>query len=356
MEKVLESRKDNNLIFKFIFLLTILLLIGTVCITFGSVKIDVDVTYKSLINCLFNKEIFQPTWDINIENIIYKIRLPRILLSIISGGALALVGVLMQTLTRNSLADPYILGISAGASSGATIAIVLGAFSFLGSTQLATAFGAFLGALLSSYLVFYISGVTKIYSKTKLILTGVAVCSIFAAITTFVITYAKNDSLVKNAVFWSVGSLSGANYNQVKIALVILIIIMNISMVLTRDLDAMLLGESAAKNIGINTKLVIRFIMLASTLLTGTIVAFTGVIGFVGLIVPHIARSFVGSSHKKLIPFSVLIGGILLIITDTIARTVLSPEEIPIGVITAFLGGPFFLLLIRKNSYQFGGK
>lgn len=356
MENVLECKKYKNTVFKFIFLSLVLLIIGIICITFGSVQIDVDITYKSLINCLLNKEVFTPTWDVNIENIIYKIRLPRILLSIISGGALALVGVLMQTLTRNSLADPYILGISAGASSGATIAIVLGAFSFLGSTQLSTAFGAFLGALIASYLVFHISGVTKVYSKTKLILTGVAICSIFGSITTFVITYAKNDSLVKNAVFWSIGSLSGSNYNQVKLSLIALILIMIISMFLNRDLDAMLLGESVAKNIGINTKLIIRFIMLASTLLTGTIVAFTGVIGFVGLIVPHIARSLVGSSHKKLIPFSVLIGGILLIITDTMARTLLSPEEIPIGVITAFLGGPFFLLLISKNSYQFGGK
>ncbi len=354
MDNTAILKRKNNHTLKFVLLIIALTILTIVCITFGSVNIDVDVTFKSLINNLFNKEIFPQTWDNNVDNIVFKLRLPRLFLSIITGGSLALVGILMQTLTRNSLADPYILGISSGASSGATISIVLGTFSFLG--HLGIAFGAFLGAILSSIMVFQISGVTKIYSKTRLILTGVAVSAIFTAITTFVITYAKNDSLVKNAVFWSVGSLSGANYNQVKVALVIMIITAITSMLICRDLDAMLLGESVAKNIGINTKLVIRYILIASTLLTGTVVAFTGVIGFVGLIVPHIGRHLVGSSHKKLIPFGIVIGGIFMVITDTIARTVLSPQEVPIGVITAFLGGPFFLYLMHKNTYSFGGK
>ncbi len=260
----------------------------------------------------------------------------------------------MQTLTRNSLADPYILGISSGASAGATLSIVLGILSSFG--HLGIALGAFLGSLIASIMVFKISGVSKVYSKTKLILTGVAVSSIFTAVTNFIITFAKNDSLVKSAVFWTIGSLAGANYNQVKFSLVIMVITSILSMLLYKDLDAMLLGEAVAKNIGINTKFIIRFIMIASTLLTGTIVAFTGVIGFVGLIVPHIARQMVGSSHKKLIPFGIVIGSILMVITDTIARTVLSPQEVPIGVITAFLGGPFFLYLMQKSTYRFGGK
>lgn len=345
--------KYNNAI-KFILLILVLLALTTLCITFGSVNIDVDITFKSLVNNLLSKEVFARTWDSNIDSIVFKLRLPRLFLAIIGGGALALVGILMQTLTRNSLADPYILGISSGASAGATLSIVIGAFSFLGN--LGIAFGAFLGAVLSSIMVFQISGVTRVYSKTRLILTGVAVSSIFTAITTFIITYAKNDSLVKNAVFWTVGSLSGANYNQVKVALIVTSITVVTSMLIHRDLDAMLLGEAVARNIGINTKLIIRYIMIASTLLTGTIVAFTGIIGFVGLLVPHIARNMVGSSHKRLIPFGIVIGAILMVITDTVARTILSPQEVPIGVITAFLGGPFFLYLMHKNTYNFGGK
>ncbi|EHN15018.1 FecCD family ABC transporter permease [Clostridium sporogenes] len=344
----------NNCTLKFILLIIVLFVITTVCITFGSVKIDVDVTFKSLINNILNKEIFAKDWPNNIDNIVFKLRLPRLLLAIVSGGALALVGILMQTLTRNSLADPYILGISSGASAGATLSIVLGILSSFG--HLGIALGAFLGSLIASIMVFKISGVSKVYSKTKLILTGVAVSSIFTAVTNFIITFAKNDSLVKSAVFWTIGSLAGANYNQVKFSLVIMVITSILSMLLYKDLDAMLLGEAVAKNIGINTKFIIRFIMIASTLLTGTIVAFTGVIGFVGLIVPHIARQMVGSSHKKLIPFGIVIGSILMVITDTIARTVLSPQEVPIGVITAFLGGPFFLYLMQKSTYRFGGK
>ncbi|AJE10767.1 iron ABC transporter permease [Clostridium botulinum] len=344
----------NNCTLKFILLIIVLFIITTVCITFGSVKIDVGVTFKSLINNILNKEIFAKDWPNNIDNIVFKLRLPRLLLAIVSGGALALVGILMQTLTRNSLADPYILGISSGASAGATLSIVLGVLSSFG--HFGIALGAFLGAMIASIMVFKISGVSKVYSKTKLILTGVAVSSIFTAVTNFIITFAKNDSLVKSAVFWTIGSLAGANYNQVKFSLVIMVITAILSMLLYKDLDAMLLGEAVAKNIGINTKFIIRFIMIASTLLTGTIVAFTGVIGFVGLIVPHIARQMVGSSHKKLIPFGIVIGSILMVITDTIARTILSPQEVPIGVITAFLGGPFFLYLMQKSTYRFGGK
>ncbi|RXM75243.1 iron ABC transporter permease [Clostridium tetani] len=344
----------NNHSLKFILLIIALFIITTVCITLGSVSIDVDVTFKSLINNILNKELFLKTWDNNIDNIVFKLRLPRLLLAIVSGGSLALVGILMQTLTRNSLADPYILGISSGASAGATLSIVLGILASFG--HLGVALGAFLGSMIASILVFKLSGINKAYSKTKLILTGVAVSCIFTAITNFVITFAKDDSLVKSAVFWTIGSLAGANYNQVKFALVIMVITTIISMLLYKDLDAMLLGEAMAKNIGINTKFIIRFIMFASTILTGTIVAFTGVIGFVGLIVPHVARQIVGSSHKKLIPFGIVIGSILLVVTDTIARTILSPQEVPIGVITAFLGGPFFLYLMHKSTYKFGGK
>ncbi|MDU4597606.1 MAG: iron chelate uptake ABC transporter family permease subunit, partial [Clostridium sporogenes] len=166
----------NNCTLKFILLIIVLFVITTVCITFGSVKIDVDVTFKSLINNILNKEIFAKDWPNNIDNIVFKLRLPRLLLAIVSGGALALVGILMQTLTRNSLADPYILGISSGASAGATLSIVLGILSSFG--HLGIALGAFLGSLIASIMVFKISGVSKVYSKTKLILTGVAVSSI----------------------------------------------------------------------------------------------------------------------------------------------------------------------------------
>ena len=334
-------------------LILILVLVSIICITLGSVKIDTNIIFKAFTNKLFGREIYQKTWENNLESIIFNLRLPRIFLAIISGSVLSFVGVLMQTLTRNSLSDPYILGISSGASTGATISIVLGLFSFLGSFGITV--GAFLGAMLSALMVFNISGVTKRYLKNRLILTGVAVSFIFTAITNFVIVYAKNDSLVKNAVFWSMGSLAGANYNQVKFSAVALIISFLLTTIFYKDLDALLLGEVMARNLGVNTKILIRYILVISTLLTGIIVAFTGVIGFVGLIVPHIARQFIGAKHKRLIPLSMIIGAILMVVTDTIARTVLSPEEIPIGIVTALLGAPFFLYLISLNNYDFGG-
>lgn len=344
------------LLSKLLVLAVVLFLMMIFSITLGSVSIDVATTYKSLINNVMEKAVFPVTWNLSVDSIIYELRLPRIILAAIGGASLAMAGVLMQTLTRNSLADPYILGISSGASAGATLSIVFGTFSFVGSANLATALGAFLGAGLTAFLVFSLSGVSKIFSKTKLVLTGVAVSSIFGAITTFIVTYAKNDSLVKNAIFWAAGSLSGANYNQIKIAMAVLVICFAGAMYFGRDLDVFILGETMAKNMGINTGLLVRFIMVSTTVLTGTMVSFMGVVGFVGLLIPHIGRFFTGSSHRSLIPVSMLLGAILMVFTDTVGRILISPQEIPLGVITALLGGPFFLFLLKNNSYSFGGK
>lgn len=347
--------KKQSLLSKLIVLAVILFLAVIFSVTQGSVKIDIDITYKSLINSIFGKNLFEVYWDSSIDSIIYELRLPRIILACISGASLALAGVLMQSLTRNSLADPYILGISSGASAGATLAIVFGGFSFLGS-NMTVVIGAFLGAAISSFLVFFLSDVSKSFSKTKLVLTGIAVSSIFGALTTLVVTYAKNDSLVKSAIFWVAGSLSGANYAQIKIALSIMLICMLIIIYIGRDLDLFILGENIARNMGIHIEKTVGIVFIISTILTGTIVSFIGVVGFVGLLVPHIARQFVGSSHRKVIPVSMLIGAILMVFTDTLGRTLISPQEIPLGVITALIGGPFFLFLLKQSSYNFGGK
>lgn len=347
---------QESLLPKLLVLAVVLFFMILFSITLGSVSIDIGDTYRSLVNNIFGKTIFEVTWDASVDSIIYELRLPRLLLAAIGGGALAMAGVLMQTLTRNALADPYILGISSGASAGATCSIVMGSFAFAGSSNIATALGAFLGASLTSVLVFGLSGSAKNFSKTKLVLTGVAISSIFGALTTLIVTYAKNDSLVKNAIFWAAGSLSGASYNQIKIALVVLLIIFAICMYYGRDLDVFILGETMAKNMGVNTQHVVYGILIGTTLLTGTMVAFMGVVGFVGLLIPHIGRLFVGSAHRRLIPMSMFLGAILMVFTDTVGRTLIAPQEIPLGVITALLGGPFFLFLLRNNSYRFGGQ
>lgn len=352
---MIDIIKKSSILSKLLVLTVILFFIVIFSITQGSVNIDAGITYKSLINNILGTEIFDVYWDSGIDSIIYELRLPRIILACISGASLALSGVLMQTLTRNSLADPYILGISSGASAGATMAIVFGGFLSIGS-NVTTVIGAFLGAAISSFLVFLLSDISKAFLKTKLVLTGIAISSIFGALTTLIVTYAKNDNLVKTAIFWVAGSLSGSNYEQIKLALVVMLICLVISIYIGRDLDLFILGENVARNMGVDIEKTMRIVFFIATILTGTVVAFIGVVGFVGLLVPHIARQFTGSSHRKLIPISMLIGAILMVFTDTLGRTLISPQEIPLGVITALIGGPFFLFLLKRSSYSFGGK
>jgi iron complex transport system permease protein len=305
-------------------------------------------TIKILINSIFNQEIFTPTWSSNLQLIILKLRLPRTLLGFLIGGGLSLVGVLMQALTKNSLADPYILGVSSGASTGAVLSILLG----INIGNYGTPLMAFLGAVVASLIVFNISNLGGNYSSTKLVLTGIAISSLFSSITTFV-TYTSDTSKLYSAIFWIMGSLSGATMDMVKIIALVLLIVFFTTFIFHRELDIILLGEESSTILGVNVNLIRLIIIITSTFLTGFLVAMSGVIGFVGLIIPHISRKIIGSKHKKLIPFSIFIGGFFLVLTDTIARVALLPSELPVGIITAFLGAPFFLWIMKTNIYNF---
>ncbi|WP_308644279.1 iron ABC transporter permease [Oceanotoga sp.] len=346
--------KNSTFLFSIMALILIIILSIIITITIGPVKINPLDVWKIIINNTFNKEIFQIQWAKSIETIVWNLRLPRILMAFITGATLSFVGVLMQALTRNSLANPYILGISSGASAGAVASIILGIFGFLG--YLGPSIGAFLGAILSSLIVFKIAHSGSGYSSSKLVLTGVAVSAMFSSLTTFMVYTAKDSSKLRSAMFWMVGSVGGAKWNNILLPFLLLIISTTIMYIFNKELDGILIGEDTSKTLGINTELIRKIIIIISTLLTGFIVSLTGIIGFIGLIIPHISRQAVGSTHKKLIPFSILSGGLFLIWADTFARTAFTPEEIPIGVITSFLGAPFFLYLLRKNSYSFGGK
>ncbi|MGL6154386.1 MAG: FecCD family ABC transporter permease [Cetobacterium sp.] len=331
-------------------LLIMAILIGiTFSILLGSVNLSPLEVWKIFINKLFGTNIFQPNWNKTIEIIVWKLRAPRIIMSLIVGGSLSLVGILMQVLTKNTLADPYILGISSGASTGAILVIILGG----GGLLMGVPIGAFMFSILTAAIVFFNSGV-KSFSTSRLVLTGVAVSSLFSGITTFLVMTSPRENQVRSAMFWMVGSLSGSNWSIVGISFLAFIISLGIIYPFYRELNIMLTGDETALTLGVDVKKVRWIIVLVSTLLTGFIVSNTGIIGFVGLVIPHISRGVVGSNHKKLIPFSVLLGGLFLLITDDLARSLVAGQEIPIGVITAILGAPFFLWLIRKNDYKFG--
>ena len=257
----------------------------------------------------------------------------------------------MQALTKNSLASPYILGISSGASTGAVISIVIGGLMGL---KFSPGIGAFIFGTLTAFLVFYLSGKGS-YSSSKLVLTGVAVSSFFSGITTFLVTTAKNESQLRGAMFWISGSLAGARWSQITPLFLTLLISTILAYIKYRELNILVAGDELAETLGVNVSRLRLFIVIISTLLTGFIVASTGVIGFVGLVIPHISRGLIGSNHKRLIPCSILLGAIFLTGTDIVTRVLFKTQEIPIGVITSMMGAPFFMNMLRKNSYKFGG-
>lgn len=335
-----------------ILLVTILLiiLVSIIAVSLGSVNLTLNHIWKILINKIFNKELFYIEWKKSTEMIIWNLRVPRVLLALLSGASLSLVGILMQALTKNSLASPYILGISSGASTGAVISIVLGGIFGI---NFSPGIGAFIFGTLTAFLVFYLSGKGS-YTSTKLVLIGVAISSLFSGITTFLVTTAKNEAQLKGAMFWISGSLAGARWGNLKYIFLILFICIILVLIKYRELNILIAGDELAEILGVNIERLRLFIVVISTLLTGIIVSETGVIGFVGLVIPHITRGLVGSNHKKLIPCSILIGGLFLLGTDTLTRVFFRSQEIPIGVVTSILGAPFFLNMLRKNSYKFG--
>ncbi|MEG1149385.1 MAG: iron ABC transporter permease [Niameybacter sp.] len=359
MQGTLKDKRDLSKKKGFLFWVIALTIIlaGTVvaAIAIGSTYIEPGEVYKVLLCKLTNGEVYSDVGSVMTQNIIWEIRFPRVLLGAICGAGLALCGVLMQCVTKNPIAEPYILGISSGSSCGAVAVIVLGGMSSLGINSVTT--GAFVGSLISGVLVFAIgTQMGKTTSTTRLVLSGMAISTIFSALTNLLIYSAENSNQAKSALFWTIGSLGGAKWEVLLFPFIILVVVMIVSLVMSKSLDILLLGDDCAIILGINIKLMKSIILILATLLTSALVAITGAIGFIGLVVPHICRTIAGSDHKKLIVLSSLIGAIFLIASDVIARGLFPPIEIPIGIITSLVGGPFFLYLISKKNYSFGGK
>lgn len=271
--------------------------------------------------------------------LLWQIRLPRAYTAFVTGGLLALAGVLMQVLLRNPLADPYILGVSGGASVAAMLSLLSGL-----SLQLLSA-SAFAGALLSILLVFSLSRGSGNWSPNRLLLTGVVLAAGWGACINFILSLTP-DKPLRSMLFWLMGDLSAATAGIG--SLIVLLLALLASVFLARALNILAQGDLRAQALGIEIKpLRIGIFMLAS-LLTAFAVVNAGSIGFIGLIVPHMLRLICGSDHRKLVPASVLLGGILLLISDTLARTLIAPQQLPVGVITAFIGVPFFLFLLNR--------
>ncbi|MGL4763285.1 MAG: FecCD family ABC transporter permease [Sarcina sp.] len=334
-----------------VFLLLALVVSIILGVSVGSSDIQFMDSIKILTNNIIGKNIFVTQRMDIINTIIWDIRVPRVLLAAITGAGLSICGILIQTITRNPISDSYVLGISSGASAGAVVVIVLG------GAIIGVAFGAFIGAMICGVLVLMFgTSFGKSTSSTKLVLAGISISAIFSAVTNLVIYSADNSNQASAAMFWIMGSFGGARWENIKIPLLVLVVVVVGGLLLSKSLDLLLLGDLNASMLGVNVLRLKIIIIIAVTLLTAIIVSVTGAIGFVGIIIPHIARKFVGSNHRRIIPISVLLGAVFLVLSDILSRYAFAPRELPIGIITAIIGGPFFIWLVVRNKYSFGGE
>jgi iron complex transport system permease protein len=286
--------------------------------------------------------------------IVWLIRFPRALLAAIVGAGLSIVGVTLQAMVRNSLADPYILGVSSGASVGAVFVILLNGFSFL--RIYAISFGAFLGALLSSVLVFVLALHQGQLSTTRLILAGVATSYLFSAVTSFLTLKAGTGEAARRVLFWLLGGFSGTQWRDLLLPLLALMLGAGYLMLQGRSLNALVMGEETAITLGTDTEQLRKQLFLITSLLTGVMVAVSGAIGFVGLMIPHMVRLLLGADHRRVLPTSTLLGSLFLLWSDVLARVIVAPEELPVGIITASFGAPFFIWLLRNQSGALRGE
>lgn len=286
-------------------------------------------------------------------SILFDIRLPRVLLGFAIGGALSLAGVILQGMFRNDLVEPYTLGISGGAALGVCLGIVLRLTYKLGILSIPI-FGI-LGAGLVIMLVYFLSIRKGILRIQGLLLTGVMISFISSSLIMLLMAISHTEDL-QGIVFWVMGSLEEPNWLLIKVAVFISLISLFISYPLSLSLNALSLGEEEAQSLGIDIERVKRLIFILSSILTGLSVSICGIIGFVGLVVPHFVRMLVGSDHRILLISSYLTGAGFLILCDTLARTLISPLELPVGVVTGILGGSLFVYALTKREVSFGGK
>ena len=329
-----------------VFILGVLLCISLVtALQFGANFIPLDQIISALVSMIDPNAKASMT-----DTIITDIRLPRLLYSVLTGIGLSLVGLLMQTVTRNALADPYVLGVSSGASTGAVFAIIMGGLPFLG--QYNTPIFAALGAALSIIMVLLCVG--KSNSPVKLILIGMGMTGVFSALTMMIIYGAKHEAQVRSAMFWLLGSFAGIQWGDLPLTAIIVIMFMLYIYMFNQDLDVLLLGNHEAAQMGLSVKQLQLSIVIISSIVIATLVSKVGVVGFIGLIIPHLARIVGGPKHRNTLLFSALIGSIVMIWSDVLSRALYSPEEIPIGVLTSLLGAPLFIWIIM-NRYKHNG-
>ncbi len=314
-----------------------ILVLILVAVAVGSTQLDVSTVIEVVLS---------GRSDDPVSRIVLDLRLPRALLAVMVGAGLGLVGAVLQTLTRNDLADPFLFGLSSGAAAGAVVVITVTG-NILGFWTLPVA--AFAGGLVSSMIVLGLFGKLAQQSPSQMVLAGLAVSFLFLALTYYLV-FAGDQRAAHSILFWTLGGLGLASWKILPFALVGLIAIAALAIITHRSLDALLAGDDAANTLGVNVRRYRQFAFLVCAFATASFVALTGVIGFVGLMVPHLARGLVGPLHGALLLCSAVIGAVLLLASDIGARILLAPQELPIGVLTTAVGAMFVLFLVRRKG------
>lgn len=321
----------------FVIAFLLFILVAVFSISAGAVKIPL----QEILN------VFMGGGDETSRTIILTLRLPRVIGAAVVGMGLSIVGAFFQGLLRNSMADPYVLGISSGAALGATIAIVLG-FGFFGLNVM-----AFITSLITVFFVYTISKAGTRVSMTTMLLAGIAVSAFISAVVSLMMLL--NRSELSRIIFWTMGGFNLTSWQDVLFSVPVIVIGSFVMYMFSRDVNAILTGEEVAEHLGVNTELVKKVVLVIGSLVTATAVSVGGIIGFVGLIVPHISRLIIGPDNRVLVPFSGIVGAMFLVFADVMARVILKPVEVPVGIITAAFGGPFFLYLLIKNKRKSEG-
>ncbi|MEO3755522.1 iron ABC transporter permease [Streptomyces sp. B6B3] len=286
--------------------------------------------------------------------IIWQVRTPRVLLAVVVGAGLSVVGVAVQALVRNALADPFVLGVSSGASVGAVAVTVFGVLGSFGVYALSA--GAFAGALAASALVYAASYSRAGLTPLRLVLTGIAMAYGFQALMSLLVYLAPDGEATHAVLFWTLGGLGAATWGSLPAVAALTAVGILLLHRRARALDAMALGDETAASLGVDTAAVRRALFVLTSLMTGAMVAVSGAIGFVGLVLPHLVRILVGAGHARVLVLAPLVGGIFMVWADLVARTLAAPRELPLGVVTALVGVPVFVALMRRRGYLFGGR
>lgn len=287
-------------------------------------------------------------------SIVWQVRTPRVLLAAVVGAGLSVVGVAVQALVRNALADPFVLGISSGASVGAAAVVVFGLFAGLGVLALSTA--AFLGALGATALVYLAARGKFGLTPLRLVLTGVALTYAFQAVMSVLVYLSPNGQAAQTVLFWLLGSLGSATWASLPLAALGVAVAVVVLLRYGTALDVLSMGDETAMSLGTDAAALRRWLFLLTAVVTGLLVAVSGSIGFVGLVLPHVVRMIAGSGHRRVLALAPLVGAVFLVWVDLLARTLVAPEELPLGVITALIGVPVFLVVMRRRGYAFGGR